>query len=207
MMIYYTNNNDLAMVLGRYFRRDKKTGYYLASKTFNGVRKRLHVFIWEYFNGAIPKGYQIHHKDHNKYNNEISNLELLPKEEHTRRHIDEMTEEERKSKADNLNAHARPKACEWHKSDKGREWHRKHYEEYKEELHKRIEKQCVVCNKTFLTYKKGKFCSNNCKSAYRRASQVDNVERECICCGETFITNKYSKRKYCEKHWHKSGAA
>lgn len=44
-----------------------------------------------------------------------------------------------------------------------------------------------------------KFCSNNCKSAYRRKSGVDNEERICKICGEIFITNKYSKAKVCSK--------
>jgi hypothetical protein len=77
MIIY---ENGYAIVNNLKFRKDKKTGYYLCGKLVNGKRPRLHRYIWELFNGTIPKGYDVHHKDHNKDNNEINNLELLTKE-------------------------------------------------------------------------------------------------------------------------------
>jgi len=42
--------------------------------------------IWEYFFGKVPKGMIIHHKDYNKINNDIKNLELLTNSEHNRLH-------------------------------------------------------------------------------------------------------------------------
>lgn len=36
-----------------------------------------HVVLWEHFNGKIPDGYELNHKDENKHNFKISNLELL----------------------------------------------------------------------------------------------------------------------------------
>lgn len=42
---------------GKKFTRDDKTGYYLCSTgDENNVRKRMHVYVWEYFNGPISKG-------------------------------------------------------------------------------------------------------------------------------------------------------
>lgn len=41
-----------------------------------------HRIIWEYVNGTVPEGYEIHHKDHNPTNNCIDNLVLVSKEEH-----------------------------------------------------------------------------------------------------------------------------
>lgn len=46
----------------------------------------LHRFIWTYFNGEIPDGYEIHHRDFNHDNNDIANLELLTKDAHQRIH-------------------------------------------------------------------------------------------------------------------------
>jgi len=40
--------------------------------------------LWESINGPIPKGYHIHHKDGNPYNNSIDNLECLSPEEHAK---------------------------------------------------------------------------------------------------------------------------
>lgn len=41
----------------------------------------LHIALWEHFNGKIPDGYEINHKDENKFNNSLSNLELLTRHE------------------------------------------------------------------------------------------------------------------------------
>jgi hypothetical protein len=56
-------------------------GYY--AKT-NGDRALMHRDVWEHHNGEIPAGWDVHHKDENKENNDIGNLECLPKAEHTR---------------------------------------------------------------------------------------------------------------------------
>lgn len=54
-------------------------GYFAAT---TGKRQQMHRYVWEKHFGEIPKGYDIHHKDHNRTNNDISNLELLTKSEH-----------------------------------------------------------------------------------------------------------------------------
>lgn len=51
-------------------------------------RLMLHNLVWENKNGKIPFGYQIHHIDFNKINNDISNLQLVTPEEHTKIHVD-----------------------------------------------------------------------------------------------------------------------
>lgn len=47
-------------------------------------RLMLHNFIYEKEVSKIPDGYVIHHKDHNKTNNNIENLELLTPEAHSK---------------------------------------------------------------------------------------------------------------------------
>ena len=61
----------------------KTTGYYRCTKS-RKVHLSLHRYVWEKEVGKIPDGYDIHHIDNNKQNNNISNLECLPKSEHTR---------------------------------------------------------------------------------------------------------------------------
>ena len=56
----------------------RKCDYY-----FNGKHGKLHRYIYSYFNGPIEKGYDVHHIDENKLNNDISNLTLLTHSEHT----------------------------------------------------------------------------------------------------------------------------
>jgi hypothetical protein len=43
----------------------------------------IHPLVWKTFNGDIPEGYVINHKDENKTNNKLSNLELLTIEGNT----------------------------------------------------------------------------------------------------------------------------
>lgn len=50
--------------------------------------KPLHHLVWEkHYGKKVPKGYQIHHKDKNKTNNDINNLQLISASEHTKLHM------------------------------------------------------------------------------------------------------------------------
>ena len=51
-----------------------------------GRNKKVHILEWEKYNGKKPKGFQIHHKDDNKGNWHIDNLELLTQSDHFRLH-------------------------------------------------------------------------------------------------------------------------
>lgn len=63
-----------------------KNGYYECTTI---DRLMLHNIVWEKHNGKkIPKGYEIHHKDFNKLNNNIDNLQLITPSEHTKLHVD-----------------------------------------------------------------------------------------------------------------------
>lgn len=45
-------------------------------------KKQLwHRFVWEFFHGPIPKDKQVNHKDGNKTNNRLDNLELISQRE------------------------------------------------------------------------------------------------------------------------------
>ena len=47
---------------------------------------QAHRIIWERAFGKIPEGYVIHHKDGNKHNNDLSNLQLMKSSEHKALH-------------------------------------------------------------------------------------------------------------------------
>jgi hypothetical protein len=47
---------------------------------------RLHVFVWERVNGEKPKGFDIHHKNGNKKDFKLENLEALSSSDHKRVH-------------------------------------------------------------------------------------------------------------------------
>lgn len=57
----------------------------------NGIRKTcfIHRLVWEAFNGPIPAGYQIDHKDNNPENNSLDNLQCItPSENNKKKYID-----------------------------------------------------------------------------------------------------------------------
>lgn len=46
----------------------------------------VHRLVWTLFNGEIPNGYAVHHKNFNGFDNRLENLELLPISEHASLH-------------------------------------------------------------------------------------------------------------------------
>lgn len=46
----------------------------------------LHRLVWEDSYGKIPDGYEIHHKNKNRRDFRLENLELVEKKEHAKRH-------------------------------------------------------------------------------------------------------------------------
>lgn len=75
--------------------------------------RRLYYFVWELFVGPIPKGYVVHHKDHNKLNDSVDNLELLTEFEHKSHHFKGRTFDEeyrRKLSESNIGKHNK-KSC------------------------------------------------------------------------------------------------
>lgn len=54
-----------------------RVGYVLTSKPYKKISIRGHRLVWIYFNGPIPSGMVVNHKDKNKSNNSLDNLELL----------------------------------------------------------------------------------------------------------------------------------
>ena len=51
-----------------------------------GKRVPVHRYVWEKHNGVIPSKMVIHHKDGDRFNNDIDNIELLTYTEHKRIH-------------------------------------------------------------------------------------------------------------------------
>lgn len=52
----------------------------------NGKMKLVHILVYKTFIGEIPKGYDVHHKDHNKLNNFVENLCLIEHKKHSLEH-------------------------------------------------------------------------------------------------------------------------
>ena len=153
-------------------------GYYRSSPNFGG--KRIHRAVWEHYYGPIPKGYCIHHRDGDKGNNALSNLELLPAGKHSTLHNVERLNSG-KGSSDNYELWFGTNAFKNRK------------------LLQENEKSCINCGKMYKAVygSHRKFCSNACKAAYRRKLGVDNEERECVICGKKFVIDKNKKTRTC----------
>lgn len=174
---------------GLKFCRDDRTGYYLNST----IRKRLHRYVWEHEVGPIPKGYHVHHIDGNKANNDLSNLSIMTGTGHQRLHGQEQARKD-KSRA-NIKI-AVKYAPAWHHSEAGKRWHSEHAKGLKQP---RTKKTCEQCGAEYMGTIHQRFCSNACKSKYRRSIGADNEKRICEYCGREFWVNKYSGIKLCSR--------
>lgn len=133
-----------------YFIYPEKGKYYY----YNG-QEFLHRQVWKDNFGIIPQGFYVHHKNGNKVDNRISNLELMDKVKHGQMHFTNRIP---------------------------------------------ITKKCDICKKEFdcKTFRQSnRFCSNNCKSQWRRDNRLDFVKGLCTRCKKEFSFNKYELGKYC----------
>lgn len=133
----------------------QKTGYYQMAETNKrkqlGIERRLHRAIWKFYNGDIPKGYQVHHKDENKDNNDISNLELLSASEHAKLHSCRAKVWWHTTKGKKANKKGIRNAKAWHSSEEGYKWHSEHQKETIKKMI--IEETCLECGNAFTTFK------------------------------------------------------
>jgi len=139
----------------------------------------------------------IHHIDEDKSNNNIENLEMLTVFEHFSGHGQDPEHVKRLIKIADKNRHL---AKAWHASEEGRQWHSEHGKlSWKNRKPK--SKICDQCQSIYATRKSGlsRFCSNKCKSAYRRDSGIDDIKIKCVTCDNFFTVNKYSKQIYCSR--------
>lgn len=189
---------------GRKFYIDHTTGYWIS---VDYPRIRAHVWVWQNNFGEVKKGYHIHHVDENKSNNEIDNLQEISAKDHALLH---MTDERRKISSEWASI-IRPLTKEWHASEEGNKWHSEHAKKTFKRDHP-IDYLCECCGSRFivdvLDVKRTKFCSNKCKSKFRRDSGKDDIAIKCEWCGEEFKRNKYAKQRFCSKkcsgYWQKN---
>ena len=185
----------------KYYR--KPGGHYKSDYRKHGGRY-MHQVVWEFYNGAIPEGMCVHHKDHDSTNNVIENLALLTVAEHAQHHIRDRSERDSGWYLPGL-AKAREAAAQW----------RKEFAqtlEGKEQLSKQgvaswenrdsLEYTCTHCGGRFLRFRgtnKRGYCSPSCQTAARVASGVDDETRRCAVCGNDFRVNRYAPTKTCSK--------
>lgn len=158
-----------------------------SDKYFKRGGKYLHRDVWRAAFGPIPDGCHIHHRDSNRANNRLDNLECLPAEIHLRETLAAQPKR-------TFNEKARSAAAEWHRSEAGRLWHRRHAARQENWTKwKREPKNCPECNSEFmaLVRKSGHeqiYCSSACKvKAYRERG------------ADAAATARYRERKKAER--------
>lgn len=141
----------------------------------------LHRFLWQFYNGEIPEGYDIHHKDFNKENNDISNLELVTKEDHKKIHLSHKIKRTPRKKQKFICT-----VCgnEYESVNHG---NNNYCSQKCKKIAERVRavkiKICKVCGKIFsdVVSKHRKHCSLECAAALRKREI-----RNCIHCGKEF---------------------
>jgi hypothetical protein len=172
-----------------------------------GRRVRLHVAVWEYYNGPMPSGRHIHHKDGNGANNTIENLECVTPKEHLGggRHANQGAAGRR-----NI-IKAIAAAPVWHRSEAGKAWHSKHGKEVAANR-AWVDTVCIECGSVYksLGRKTDKYCSVSCKERNLWGRSEYRVEVVCPDCKQTRTIRKarlYGKKGerplWCAKCAHK----
>lgn len=159
----------------------------------------LHRAVYRHHHGAIPDGFHVHHVDGDPLNNDLANLRAVDAREHADLHWTPERRATQRAQADRV----RHLAAAWHSSPEGIEWHREHAAR---SILAAVatEHVCEQCAATYETVPRSgraapRFCSNACKSAWRRGSGVDDEERACGHCGGAFTVNRYSKKQQCSR--------
>lgn len=172
--------------------------YYKGHVPGKGIRY-LHRYLWRREHGPIPDGHHVHHLDGDPLNNALENLVCMPGRRHMSKHSKQWHEEHPEESAAHW-AKAVEAAPPWHSSPEGKAWHSKNGK-LSWEMRDPVGYVCEQCGTHFASLKRGKvrFCSNACKSAWRRAAGIDDEERVCEACGKTFRINKYRKTRVCSR--------
>lgn len=136
---------------------NNRKGWYLALILNDGLGKhktcRIHRLVWESFRGDVPNGFVVHHKDNNKQNNNIKNLQLVSTMEHHKIHLAEHPEMIESMKR--YNKLIRPKKICQYSLDGHYIAKYNNAKEASNETGVCSRKILQVCNRT--EYKKGKF--------------------------------------------------
>ncbi|MGZ6360320.1 MAG: HNH endonuclease signature motif containing protein [Ktedonobacterales bacterium] len=141
------------------------------------TRLLLHRYVWEQAHGPIPSGYHIHHKNGDKHDNRLENLELLTHGEHSARHYEEKLAPHREVALRNA---------------------QQTQERQRQERLQRV-LLCVVCGGEYHSgaVHPTRFCSPECVEA-ARSGAFRSESRTCEQCGASYQATRRAQR-YCSR--------
>lgn len=130
----------------------------------------MHRYVWSFYNGPIPatRKLHVHHIDHDRSNNDVSNLELISVSEHVRKHPGR-------------------DVYECNRVAGNTTWRRR----------KATSEVCELCGITFqaraMARENRRFCSSSCRGRYnvtigKTPDGRSHERRVCVVCGTQFDT-------------------
>ena len=144
--------------------------YYSSHAQWKATPRLLHRDIWEFYNGTIPDGHEIHHEDGDFNNNDITNLRCLSNAAHQVAHRDERSERARRPEHLARLEVIRPLTKAWHASPEGREWHRQHAIKSLTKVFP--DQPCLICGAMYRPkINRPGMCSDECKRIRRNDQQ------------------------------------
>lgn len=159
----------------------------------------LHREVWKHERGPIPPGFHVHHIDLDPTNNDVANLACLTPAEHEAVHAADRSVLGLSAEHQAHLATIRHLAAAWHGSPAGIAWHVEHGKATWAGREPEHVGTCEQCGAEYRGFFDGRFCSNACKSAWRRATGADNETRVCAQCGAAFTTNRHKPARTCSK--------
>jgi len=157
-------------------------------KSTNGyfnINHSIHREVWTYFKGNIPDSYDVHHKDGNKCNNDISNLQIANRAIHRKLHSNPLVEKICPVCGKNFTVpfHQRNLICCSKECGYVLTW------KTRKNKQSTIKKICPVCGNEYIPRRATQICcSKKCSGKNRKTLKP----RNCPVCGKTFtsITNR-----------------
>lgn len=156
---------------------DGYTWHMRTGKSYYERRVLLHREIWEAANGPIPTGYDIHHKNDNKTDNRLENLELLTHGKHSALHYQEKLAPHRQKAMDNAKA----------------AW------QYNQSIRMQRDLVCARCGTIYHSPSAHpiRYCATACVEAARSGAFTGET-RKCEFCATEYQATKRVQR-YCSK--------
>lgn len=170
---------------GIIYRKDNSRHY--------SANQQIHRAVYRYYQGEIPTGYEIHHRDENPANNAPDNLQCLTKSSHSALHHRDGVGKKTKNficaqcgKPLTIRATANRRFCS-----------QTCYIKYCNEKKKRPS-VCAFCGKIFIAHdKRQKFCSQSCNAKFQFKDHRET--RTCPICGKTFTARISTNKRACSQ--------